>query len=175
VNVSPRQFQETGFEELVRDTLTSSGIRPECLVVEVTEGLLMNDPERAVDTVRALAGLGVKVSVDDFGTGYSSLAYLKLFKVHELKIDQSFLREVPDSESDAGIVNAVIALARSLDLEVVAEGVETQAQLAFLDRAGCDRYQGFLFSRSVVPERFWLMASADDGSCTALPSRATGT
>ncbi len=160
VNVSARQFQHSNLDQVVACALEQGGLPPRCLTVEVTESLLMEDPEEAARTLNALKDLGVQISVDDFGTGYSSLAYLKRFNVDELKVDRSFVREIPGDEDDAAIVTAVLAMARSLGLKVVAEGVETPAQLAFLTRLGCDQFQGFLFSRAVPSAEFTALVTA---------------
>ena len=147
VNVSPSQFRQADFVDQVRATLVESGAAPSRLILEVTEGLLIDKVEETVGRMRELAALGVRFSIDDFGTGYSSLAYLRHMPLYELKIDRSFIQ---DSEADASgraIVQAILAMARHLDLRVVAEGVETETQAAFLAEAGCDCMQGYLYAR----------------------------
>jgi diguanylate cyclase (GGDEF)-like protein/PAS domain S-box-containing protein len=149
VNLSARQFQLKGLEETVSRALRESGIDPALLHFELTESLLMKEPEVAARTLRGLKELGVMLSVDDFGTGYSSLSYLKRFPIDALKIDRAFIHDVTIDPDDAAITFAIIGLAHSLKLKVIAEGVETEDQLRFLRMHGCDEMQGFLFSRPV--------------------------
>jgi diguanylate cyclase (GGDEF)-like protein/PAS domain S-box-containing protein len=146
VNLSARQFQQKDLEESICRVLRESAVAPPLLQFELTESLLMGDPEAAARTLLGLKELGVRVSVDDFGTGYSSLAYLKRFAVNELKIDRVFIRDIVADPDDAAITLAIINLAHSLDLEVVAEGVETEAQVNFLRSHGCDQMQGYYFA-----------------------------
>ncbi len=150
VNLSALQFRRAGLVETVAGALERSGLPPHLLELELTESVLLQDVENTLDTVRRLKALGVRLSVDDFGTGYSSLSYLKRFAVDRLKIDRSFVRDVTTDPDDAAIVRAVIQLARSLRLGIVAEGVETEAQLAFLREEGCQAVQGYLFSRPLA-------------------------
>jgi diguanylate cyclase (GGDEF)-like protein/PAS domain S-box-containing protein len=152
VNLSPRQFRAADLARRITRILDVAGLDPALLEVEVTEGMLMEDLAQASATLATLHRMGVQVSIDDFGTGYSSLSYLKRLPIDILKIDQSFVRDVPADPDDCSIVTAVIALAHSLHLKVVAEGVETPEQLAFLRELGCDTLQGFLFSCPVPPE-----------------------
>jgi PAS domain S-box-containing protein/diguanylate cyclase (GGDEF)-like protein len=147
VNLSPRQFSDERLVDCVKLALDSSGLSPDCLIIEITESVLVHDIDRAIATMHALRAIGVGLSIDDFGTGYSSLAYLKRFPLTELKIDQSFVRDIMTDPGDALIVSSVINLARSLGLQVVAEGVETEDQLGFLTSHGCNIVQGYLFSR----------------------------
>ncbi|OGT89242.1 MAG: hypothetical protein A2286_11445 [Gammaproteobacteria bacterium RIFOXYA12_FULL_61_12] len=149
VNLSSYQFQSGKIVDQVRLALDQSGLDPRCLELELTESALMHEPERAMEILRELRGLGVHLAIDDFGTGYSSLNYLKLFDVDALKIDSSFIRDIPHDKNDEHIARAVIALARSFGLRVVAEGVETAEQIEFLLKEGCDELQGFYFSRPV--------------------------
>ena len=151
VNLSALQFRRTGLIETVASALKRSALPPHLLELELTESILLQDVENNLDTVRKLKTLGVRLSIDDFGTGYSSLSYLKRFAVDRLKIDRAFVRDISTDPDDAAIVNAVIQLARSLRLGIIAEGVETQAQLAFLREQGCREVQGFLFSRPLAP------------------------
>jgi diguanylate cyclase (GGDEF)-like protein/PAS domain S-box-containing protein len=151
VNLSARQFQQKDLEASVSRILRDTGIDPALLQVEITESLLMQDPEGAARTLRGLRDSGVKLSVDDFGTGYSSLSYLKRFPIHALKIDRGFVRDIASDPDDAAIARAIINLAHSLGLSVVAEGVETAEQLGFLVAHGCDEMQGFYFSPAVSP------------------------
>jgi diguanylate cyclase (GGDEF)-like protein len=147
VNLSALQFRRAGLVKTVAGALERSGLPPQLLELELTESVLLQDVENNLETVRQLKALGVRLSIDDFGTGYSSLSYLKRFAVNKLKIDRSFVRDINIDPDDAAIVRAVIQLARSLRLETIAEGVETQEQLAFLREEGCREVQGFLFSR----------------------------
>ena len=146
VNVSALQFQQPGFVDGVAGVLREAGLAPEWLELELTESILLQDAQDAMLRLQALAQLGVKLAIDDFGTGYSSLAYLKRFPIGRLKIDRSFISGLPKDESDAGIVRAIISMGRALRLQIIAEGVETVAQRDFLQQAGCDLFQGFLFS-----------------------------
>lgn len=150
VNVSPYQLHDPAFAQAVLRLLTAHDLPPQCLAIEFTEGVLLAEGTRP--TVLALAELGVALAVDDFGTGYSSLSYLKRFPIHTLKIDQSFVRDLETDPHDAALVKAILAMARSLGLRVVAEGVETQKQRAMLSKFGCREYQGFLFSPAVPAE-----------------------
>ena len=151
VNVSAVQFRGPHLVGTVAQALGSSGLKPQHLDLEITESALMQDMETAIATLRALKQMGVRVSVDDFGTGYSSLAYLKRFPIDTLKVDRSFTRDVTVDREDAAIVRAIITLAKSLDLMVIAEGVETSDQLDFLRREQCDCMQGYLFSKPLDP------------------------
>ncbi|MEO8059904.1 MAG: GGDEF domain-containing phosphodiesterase, partial [Burkholderiales bacterium] len=146
VNVSALQFQQPGFVDGVASVLREAGLASEWLELELTESILLQDAQDAMLRLQALAQLGVKLAIDDFGTGYSSLAYLKRFPIGRLKIDRSFISGLPKDESDAGIVRAIVSMGRALRLQIIAEGVETIAQRDFLQQAGCDLFQGFLFS-----------------------------
>jgi diguanylate cyclase (GGDEF)-like protein len=161
VNVSSRQFRSGRLAATVRAALEESGISGSRLVLEVTESLLIEDPERIIGMLRELKQLGVRISVDDFGTGYSSLSYLKRLPLDELKVDKSFVRSVPGDADDAAIVSAVIALAHNLGRSVVAEGVETREQLAFLLERGCDQFQGYLFAAPAPSEGWDLLFEKD--------------
>ena len=149
VNVSALQFQQPGFVDGVAGVLREAGLAPEWLELELTESILLQDAQDAMLRLQALAQLGVKLAIDDFGTGYSSLAYLKRFPIGRLKIDRSFISGLPEDESDAGIVRAIVSMGRALRLQIIAEGVETVAQRDFLHQAGCDLFQGFLFSAAL--------------------------
>jgi diguanylate cyclase len=138
----------------VRQALTESGIEPERLVLEITEGVLLQNPEQARVVLDALKSLGVRIAVDDFGTGYSSLAYLKRFPLSSLKIDRSFVRDMAHSINDRVIVSAVLSLARELGLQVVAEGVEDVEQLRFLTEKGCPLVQGYLIGKPLPVSEF---------------------
>lgn len=161
VNLSARQFQQKDLEATVRGILQESSVKPWLVQFELTESLLMNDPASAARTLRGLKESGVSISVDDFGTGYSSLAYLKRFPLDALKIDRSFVRDITTDPEDATITVAIIGLAHSLKLKVVAEGVETSEQLALLAANGCDEMQGYLFSTPTVPEECAKMLQDD--------------
>lgn len=147
VNVSGHQLIEGDLIADIERILIETGVAPHWLEVELTEGSLMENTQHTIASLHRLRDLGVKISIDDFGTGYSSLAYLRRFPIDTLKIDIAFIREVTTNPQDAAITRTIIELAHSLSLQVVAEGVETQAQLAFLKDAGCDQIQGYLFSR----------------------------
>jgi len=145
VNLSARQFQQQNLTRQVAAVLKDTGLSPHLLELELTESLMMHSPEEAIRTLDQLRALGVRVSIDDFGTGYSSLSYLKRFPIDKLKIDRSFVQEIAAGHGDEAIVIAIITLAHSLNLQVVAEGVETDRQLAFLRAHQCDSLQGHLF------------------------------
>lgn len=161
VNLSAKQFQQQDLPDLVDEILQETGMDPAFLELEITESVLMQSLEQTVDQLLRLMSLGVKISIDDFGTGYSSLNYLKRFPLHALKIDRSFVKDIGEDSDDTSIVSAVIALAHNLNLEVVAEGVETQLQLDFLRAQQCDRYQGFFKSRPVPAEKIQHLLSVD--------------
>jgi diguanylate cyclase len=150
VNVSPLQFVEPDFVDMVRGIVEHTGFPPRQLQLEVTEGLLLDPTAESLAKLDALAELGVRLAVDDFGMGYSSLAYLKQFKLHSLKIDRMFVRDIPHHCQDAAIVRAIIDLGHGLGMHVTAEGVETPEQAHALKRLGCDSLQGFLFARPVA-------------------------
>ncbi|WP_144006761.1 bifunctional diguanylate cyclase/phosphodiesterase, partial [Pelomonas sp. KK5] len=154
VNVSALQFQQPRFVEFVDRTLAAARLPPELLELELTESILVRDADEALRRLERLSALGVGMSIDDFGTGYSSLAYLKRFPIQRLKIDRSFVRGLPGDASDAGIVNAIVQMGNALNLNVIAEGVETEAQRDFLARCGCDEFQGFLFARALDAAAF---------------------
>ena len=160
VNVSALQFHKPDFVERVAQVLRRTGLPPGQLDLELTETILLQDAREALTRVEALAHLGVLLSIDDFGTGYSSLAYLKRVPIHQLKIDRSFVDGLPASESDVGIVRAIIDMGRALRLQVIAEGVETEAQRQFLQRAGCNRFQGFLCAPALAAPEFERLAIA---------------
>jgi len=149
VNFSARQFRHQNIPEMVRRVLTNSGLESQCLEVELTESILMHDLKVVVDILRDLKDIGVVLSLDDFGTGYSSLSYLRRFPIDVVKIDQTFVRDLTSSDGDASLTKAIIAMAHSLNMKTIAEGVETQSQLAFLCANQCDAIQGYYFSRPV--------------------------
>lgn len=151
VNVSPRQFRNDQFLDVVDEAMAMSGLCGEQLLLEITEGILMSDPEYAEDLLIAMATRQVRIAIDDFGTGYSSLAYLKRFPIAALKIDRAFIKDVPGSVKDVAICNVVLSLASHLNLSTVAEGVESDEQLEFLAAHGCGLIQGFLTGRPMPP------------------------
>ena len=154
LNVSSREFVDPGLSGRVRTALERHGLAPDSLELEITETSLMGDTEATRRTLRELRGMGVRVCLDDFGTGYSSFSYLKRFAVDSLKIDRSFVKDVATNRQDEAIVAAILAIARSLGLGTVAEGVETQAQLAALQALGCRVIQGYLFGKPVPTVEF---------------------
>jgi predicted signal transduction protein with EAL and GGDEF domain/ActR/RegA family two-component response regulator len=154
VNLSARQFRDPALASEILAALRDSGLEAQYLELELTESLMMHNVGEAVAVVEQLKALNIALSIDDFGTGYSSLAYLKQFPVDYLKIDQSFVREMLTEPKVAAIVRSVLALGHSLGFKVIAEGVETEAQLAYLRRHGCDEIQGYYFSRPLVPDDF---------------------
>lgn len=160
VNLSARQFQQKNLMEMIAGVLDETGLDPRFLELEITESMIMQHAERSSAILRRLHEIGVQLSIDDFGTGYSSLAYLKRFPVQRLKIDKSFVRDITTDADDAAIVTAVIAMAKSLKLKVVAEGVETKEQLAFLARLRCDEYQGYYFSKPLPAAEFAHLAQS---------------
>ena len=171
VNLSARQFADPRLHESILDALEDAGLPGEFLELELTESMVMRHPEQAVRWLAAIKRTGVRLSIDDFGTGYSSLAYLNRFPIDTVKIDRSFIRNVPDSHSDTQITSAVIALGHSLGLSVIAEGAETQKQIDFLRQEGCDEVQGYFFSRPIpaADVEAFLGRVADSG--LAFPSR----
>jgi diguanylate cyclase (GGDEF)-like protein len=152
VNVSPRQFRNDQFLDVVDEAMRISGLSGEQLLLEITEGVLMSDPEHAETLLRAMTARNVRIAIDDFGTGYSSLAYLKQFPIAAFKIDHAFIKDLPASVKDVAICNVVLSLANQLNLSTVAECVETEEQLRFLANHGCDLIQGYLTGRPLMPE-----------------------
>ncbi|WP_243652978.1 bifunctional diguanylate cyclase/phosphodiesterase [Tumebacillus sp. BK434] len=160
VNLSARQFQQEDLVEMVERVLEETGVEPQFLELEITESVTMHNVERAIVILHELTNLGIRISLDDFGTGYSSLSYLKHFPIHTLKIDQTFVRDITTDADDAAIATSVIALAHSLNLQVVAEGVETEEHLRYLAAQGCTSMQGYHFSRPLpAPEIDALLQS----------------
>jgi len=154
VNVSALQFQQAGFVDRVATLLAANGLDPRGLELELTESVLVRDADDTLNRLNALARIGVRLSIDDFGTGYSSLSYLKRFPIGKLKIDRSFVQGLPGDESDAGIVRAILQMAQALGMSVIAEGVETEPQRAFLMANGCNQFQGFLCAPALEAARF---------------------
>ena len=168
VNTSATEFRAKDFLDFVRTTLEQTGLAPRYLELELTEGVLMRDAESTDRVLTALAKLGVKLAIDDFGTGYSSLSYLSRFPIDTLKIDQSFVKQITSNPNDATIVTAVISMGKSLKQNIIAEGVETPEQVAFLRSQQCDEGQGYFFARPVAPEA--LAAMLQNGVSRTPPS-----
>jgi diguanylate cyclase (GGDEF)-like protein/PAS domain S-box-containing protein len=154
VNLSPRQFKDPGLAQDVTEALRESGMEPALLELEITEGMIMNSMDQAAQAAKTIKALGVRLAIDDFGTGYSSLSQLKRFPIDTLKIDRSFIRELPHNSEDMAITEAIISLGKALGVNVIAEGVETAEQEAFLRSHGCDEIQGFLYSKPCDPDAF---------------------
>jgi EAL domain-containing protein (putative c-di-GMP-specific phosphodiesterase class I) len=154
VNLSPRQFYQPHFFDMIVAILDETGLAATSLDLEITEGLLLQRSGEIVDTLNRLSGMGIQLSLDDFGTGYSSLAYLQRFPVHALKIDQSFVHDIGRDRNATALVTAIIAMAKSLHMKVLAEGVETSQQINFLRSHGCTSAQGFYYSEAVPADVF---------------------
>ncbi|HRY88781.1 MAG TPA: EAL domain-containing protein [Rubrivivax sp.] len=154
VNLSPRQFTDPNLVADIGAVLADTGLEPGCLELEITEGMIMSDAERAIGLLRQIKALGVSLAIDDFGTGYSSLAQLRRFPIDTLKVDRSFVRDIAHNPDDKAITEAIILLGRKLSLTVVAEGVESGDQMALLREQGCDQMQGYHFSKPLVPQQF---------------------
>jgi predicted signal transduction protein with EAL and GGDEF domain len=163
VNISGRQFSQEALVATIEQAVRATGADPKCLELEITESVLMHNAEETVQTLEVLKAMGPRISVDDFGTGYSSLSYLRRFPIHTLKIDRSFVNDVTTDPGDAAIVSAIIAMARGLSLEVIAEGVETPDQRTFLLQEGCRLMQGYLFGRPVPAEDFETLLKGQAG------------
>lgn len=154
VNVSARQFHQSGFVAQVQDVVRRYALNPGQLKLELTEGMLLENVDDIIVTMSELRNVGIQFSLDDFGTGYSSLQYLKKLPLSQLKIDQSFVRDIATGQNDAAIVRTIIAMAETLGLNVIAEGVETEAQREFLELQGCHAFQGYLFGKPMLIEQF---------------------
>jgi EAL domain-containing protein (putative c-di-GMP-specific phosphodiesterase class I) len=162
VNLSPAQFRDEDLLSTVTCVLRETGMPPELLEFEITESMVMSNIERALATITAIKGLGVRLAIDDFGTGYSSLAQLKRLPIDTLKVDRSFIRDVTSSTQDQAITEAIIRMGKTLGVTVIGEGVETAAQYAFLSGHACDEIQGFYFSEPCHPDTFaTLLAKAN--------------
>jgi EAL domain-containing protein (putative c-di-GMP-specific phosphodiesterase class I) len=149
-----RQLSDEGLVREIEAVLRDTGMDPDLLELEVTESMIMHNADRAVKVLTAIKALGVRLAIDDFGTGYSSLAHLKRFPIDTLKVDRSFIREIPHDAEDRAIAEAIIAMGKTLSLTVVAEGVETPEQQAFLSERACDEMQGYYFSTPIAPTDF---------------------
>jgi EAL domain-containing protein (putative c-di-GMP-specific phosphodiesterase class I) len=154
VNVSTRQLSQPYFVEQVKEVIDKTGIRPSRLKLELTESFILDNVEDAIAKMQELRGIGIRFAMDDFGTGYSSLAYLKRLPLEQLKIDQSFIRDISKDKNSSVMVRTIIDIANNFGLEVIAEGVETDDQLAFLRQYGCHKFQGYLFGRPVSVQEF---------------------
>jgi diguanylate cyclase len=161
VNLAPSQFRLVNLVEQIRRALAASGLEPHLLEVELTESAVMSDAEESIHILEAISRMGVLVSVDDFGTGYSSMSYLRRFPIDKLKIDRCFVEQMTRRAEDASIVRAIISLAHSLRLKVIAEGVETSEQLHLLAELGCDQYQGYYFSRALPSAQLVALLSRE--------------
>jgi diguanylate cyclase len=161
VNLAPSQFRLVDLVGQIRRALDATGLDPTLLEIELTEGAVMSDAEESVRILESISRMGVLVSVDDFGTGYSSMSYLRRFPIDKLKIDRCFIEHMTARPEDTSIVRAIISLAHSLRLKVIAEGVETPEQLQLLAELGCDQYQGFYFSPAVLPAKFEELVRED--------------
>ncbi len=168
VNLSPRQFQEANLVDLIKESLHESGLPPRGLELEITESVVMEKEEDALNVFNEVKKLGVQFAMDDFGTGYSSLHYLKQFPLDKLKIDRSFVANTPSDDDDVAIITAIISMGKSLRMKVVAEGVEEYEQFVFLRDLGCDELQGYLFSPPVPAKHFEKMLV--DGKCLPIPA-----
>jgi EAL domain-containing protein (putative c-di-GMP-specific phosphodiesterase class I) len=154
INLSTRQFNDENLTNFIFETIEELNFNVKKLEFEITESLIMDDIENAITIMNNFVKNGISISIDDFGTGYSSLAYLKQLPLHKLKIDRTFIKDLPDDKDDRAIVRAIIALAKALELEVLAEGVETQEQKAFLIDNWCDTAQGYLFAKPISAKSF---------------------
>jgi EAL domain-containing protein (putative c-di-GMP-specific phosphodiesterase class I) len=169
VNVSAVQFRQENFCDTIKKVLDDTGLDPRFLELELTESLLVGDAELTVSVIQKLKRMGVTLAIDDFGTGYSSLSYLKHFPVSKLKIDRSFVRDVAVNLDDAAITTAIISMAKSLNLKVIAEGVETEEQMSFLRARHCDEIQGYYFSKPLSPEDVVVALRGAAGSLDHAP------
>ncbi len=176
VNVSARQFRQSGFVDEIKLILQETGARPDLLKLELTESVVLDNVQDAIQKMEELRALGVRFSMDDFGTGYSSLAYLKQLPLTQVKIDQSFVRDIATDVNDAAIIQTIIAMSKTLGLNVIAEGVEAEAQFDMLRQYGCSQFQGYLFGRPMLAEeidallnRDALLFPSDSGENSALP------
>jgi diguanylate cyclase (GGDEF)-like protein/PAS domain S-box-containing protein len=165
VNVSPKQFHQADFVAQMQAVVQRHAINPMRLKLELTEGMLLENIEDTIATMNTLKEIGIKFSLDDFGTGYSCLQYLKRLPLDQLKIDQSFVRDIATDNSDKAIVRTIIAMAQSLDMDVIAEGVETEEQQQSLHHLGCDHYQGYLFSKPIPIEQFEALLKQGQAQC----------
>jgi diguanylate cyclase (GGDEF)-like protein/PAS domain S-box-containing protein len=173
VNLSPRQFRQAGLDATVEAALRAAALPPECLEVEITENTAMSNPTLSQAILDRLLAVGIQVAIDDFGTGYSSLSTLKHFPVTRLKVDKAFVQDIAENPDDAAIVLAIIRMAQSLNLGVIAEGVETAAQLEFLKHNGCDEAQGYLFSRPIAADELVQWLAGRETSLEGVPAASS--
>jgi len=157
MNLAIKQLQQSDFIEMFQGLMQETGCKAEWIELEVTEGQIMTNPDDAIKILTKITNIGIELAVDDFGTGYSSLAFLKRLPIDKLKIDQAFVRDLPDDEEDAGITKAIIALAKSLNLRIIAEGVETKGQRDFLVESGCQNIQGYFYSKPIPADAFEVL------------------
>lgn len=169
VNLSPLQFMQTDLVARTLAILQQYHIAPDQIELEITETAMMTNLAKTVETLNELVAAGLSISIDDFGTGYSSLSYLKRFPIRTLKIDRSFIRDIIEDQSDAQLVETIILMAHNLGITVVAEGVETEAQLAWLKSRGCEQIQGFFFSRPLSAEAFVEYVEAFEDAVERIP------
>ena len=163
INISARQFHDPGFIDLVKKQIKRYRLKPETVEMEITESVLMEDQSHTIKSLNSFDKLGFKMALDDFGTGYSSLSYLRRFKIDTLKVDQSFIRHVTDDKDDAAITAAIIAMAQSLNLKIIAEGVETKEQLEFLKKEKAIIVQGYLYSKPLPANELSSILSKNQG------------
>jgi EAL domain-containing protein (putative c-di-GMP-specific phosphodiesterase class I) len=154
VNVTSQQLREPGFAAAVRERIGSFSLDPKLIMLELTESTLVDDVKGTASIMHELRDAGIRIAIDDFGTGFSSLSYLQRLPIDTLKIDRSFISRIPVNEGDMKLVRSIISIGKELELEVVAEGVETKEQLEFLRSIGCDQIQGFYFSKPLAPADF---------------------
>jgi EAL domain-containing protein (putative c-di-GMP-specific phosphodiesterase class I) len=170
VNLSGRQFLHYNLIQSIQDAIEAVALPPHTLEFEITESVAMHNAEDSIGIMRQLKGLGIRLALDDFGTGYSSLAYLKRFPIDKVKIDKTFVSDIPDDTNDLAIVSAIIAMAHALGVKVQAEGVETQAQVDFLRECGCELAQGYLFGRALPSDEFESLLAAHTNEHTRAAS-----
>jgi EAL domain-containing protein (putative c-di-GMP-specific phosphodiesterase class I) len=170
VNLSGRQFLHYNLIQSIQDAIEAVALPPHTLEFEITESVAMHNAEDSIGIMRQLKGLGIRLALDDFGTGYSSLAYLKRFPIDKVKIDKTFVSDIPDDTNDLAIVSAIIAMAHALGVRVQAEGVETQAQVDFLRECGCELAQGYLFGRALPSDEFESLLAAHTNEQTRAAS-----
>jgi EAL domain-containing protein (putative c-di-GMP-specific phosphodiesterase class I) len=161
-NVSPLQFRQPDFVEILKQTMADCGTRPECIEIELTENVLIDDITSVKAKLGEIKKLGVHISIDDFGTGYSSLSYLQQLPIDTIKIDYSFVKNIAINSSDAAIVETIIAMARHMNMQTIAEGVEDSEQLSMLAEHGCEGYQGFLYSEPMGADEFIIFMKYAD-------------
>lgn len=173
VNVSPRQFTHPKFYQMVHDVLSKIDLSPKNLELEITEGVFMHNEEHTLSVLKQFKASGVHLSIDDFGTGYSSLSYLKRFPIDKLKIDQSFIRDCHQNDDDRAIIETIISLGKSLNLSLIAEGVEEESHVDFLRGLGCNEIQGYWFSKPILPEQLIALLVEKGGDIKVNSAAAT--